>query len=343
MQPFLQNKYVRFVGIIAIALITLFIILMFLGAMSGSSRNTGLSMGMPTEFGYGGGMMDAVAPAAYERMDSGVAMQNMMDTDAYYPTPVPTPSGYTSNLEQYETTIYGISGQTRQFDELCNTLAALKADPDIHFKSINASTNNCYMNFYVAEVKVAGVLSTIEQFNGVEVNRNTTSVTRYKQNIQSQTNIIEQQLANVERALASAETEFDEITAFARTQNNAKAFSDSIREKLNLIDSLTQRKISLTSQLRQLYQQATDLDERIGVVEFSVSVTRLHPVYPNRWSKEWSTAWENLKTQANETLIGLTLTFGIFLLWMVRIALYLIVLIVLVRGLWKIGRMVWSN
>ncbi len=326
MHSLLKNKYVRFASIGVVALLIIVITLLVLNTFS-SARSTGLSD--TYEMGYAPTVSTgAVGKVANDSRDFAQA-------ESSYYRPEPVPDGYTSDLESYETTEYNISAHTKQFDELCNALATLKADSEIHFKYLNTSINSCQALFYVEENKSDNVLSALTTFQGVEVSRGTESVTRHRQQIQTQTGILEQQLASVERTLATAETQFDEIAEFARANKEASVLSQTIREKLTLIDSLTQRKINLTSQLNQLFQQATDLEEKLDVVQFSVAIYRSYPIHPQKNLQKWEQAWEELKDAYTDTLIGLSAFFGIFLLWTLRLTLYLLVLIVILRGVWK--------
>jgi prefoldin subunit 5 len=334
---FLKNKYVKFFGFGLLGLVGLFLVL-FVGLLifnSTASENFSTSLepvGYAPSYSsksYDGGMM------------ADRAMGEMM-IDEYIP-PAPTPGGYSSELESYETTQYSVSARTREMDELCDTVSGLKADPSIHFKYLNESLNNCRATFYVEENRVAGVLSALESFKNVEITRNTESVTRHREMIQSQTSILTQQLASVERSLIAAEIQFDEIAEFAREAKDAATLSEAIRYKLQNIDNLTNRKINLTSQLDNLYQQAADLEERMNIVEFYVNVYRSYPIDNDDQSRKWEAAWDELSDQFTDTLIGLSAFFGIFLLWAVRIAVYLLVVIVIIRGLWKFIKLLWSR
>ncbi len=103
------------------------------------------------------------------------------------------------------------------------------------------------------------------------------------------------------------------------------------------------RKINLTSQLNSIYQQATDLEERIGVVEFRVSISRSNPIAIDKYERAWDQAWKDLRDTANDTLIGITAFFGIFLLWTLRISLYLLVVLVIIRVTWKFAKLLWHK
>jgi chaperonin cofactor prefoldin len=259
------------------------------------------------------------------------------------PQPNPATGGAVSQLEAYETTRYDVRARTRAFDELCAALTVLKDRSEINFRQLNTSTNSCTATFYVPDSEAAAVAETLRGYSGVEIARTTNSVTRHRSQLQSQASIVRQQLASVERSLAVAETEFDEIAVFARDSNDAATLATAIREKLSLIDTLTQRKITLTSQLDRLLQQSADLEERLGVAEFQVNASRLFPIYANERAQQWQGAWDELSNTFTDTLIVLSATFGIFLLWLIRVVVYGAVVIVVVRLLWKFVRLIWRK
>ncbi len=342
MHPLLQNKFIRFGLAGAGLLIVIFVVLTLLFIIN-NARSTELSMNM----GYATG----AAPMFENSIGFGESLSMSADGDmmmkavssSYRPAPEPVPDGYTAGLESYETTDYYINGRLKEFDNFCAEFTRLKADPNIHFKYLNESTNNCNATFYVAEERAEQTLSTLTTYKGIEFVRNTESVTRHRQQIQNQTSILEQQLASVSHSLATAEIQFDELADFARQSKDAAALSEAIRYKLQNIDNLTQRKINLTAQLNNLYQQSADLEERLNVVQFDVHVYRSNPINIGKYERQWEAAWEELKDQFTDTLIGLSAFFGIFLLWVFRIALYLIVLIVVLRAFWKFIKLLWRK
>ena len=344
MHPLLNNKFVRF-GLISIAILVAIFIFLSLMSLTISGRSS-LNSIQDMDYYATPSVSVSSGRATYSEemvmMDDGVMMESKT-TSSYMPIPIPTPDGYTSGLESYETTNYSVSGRLKAFDQFCDELSTLKTDVNIHFKSLNESTNNCNATFYVAETETDRVIGVLASYKGVEFTRSTESVTRHRQQIQNQTSIISQQLNSVSRSLTAAETQFDELAEFARQSKDASALSEAIRYKLQNVDTLTSRKISLTSQLNNLYQQAVDLEERIGVVQFSVNVTRANPIYVGKYERQWDTAWENLKDSANQALINLTAFFATFLLWLVQAFIYLLVIIIVIRGLWKFIKLLWRK
>ena len=226
---------------------------------------------------------------------------------------------------------------------MCAKLSELKADSEIHFKSLSAATNNCHATFYVTEEKVADTLAQLQDFRNVEITRDTSSVTRHKQQLESQTVIIQQQLSRTESTLAAAEQQLAQLNALFATSDEVTKLSAEVTNSLRYIDQLTQRKINYLSQLDDLYQQAADLNERISVVQFDVHIVRAVPIYTGKYERQWDAAWEELHEVFTDTMIGLTAFFGVFLLWAIRLTIYLLVIIVFTRGLWKFAQWLWSK
>ena len=344
MPSLLQNKYVRF-GLFGLgALVALIILAAILASLNSSRGSTSYfpNQGV-SEPSYGGIDVAIDEDFAMETPSMGqAAFKN--ETSEYYPEPIPPVpgDGYTSSLERYETSQYRISARTKQFEEICDAVTNLKSEDAIHFKNFDSSINTCHAQFFVEKDRADGVVSLFKNFSGVKIDHSTNSVTRHKENIESQSSIVRQQLLSVTNTLTEAEVAFNEIVEFARQNKDAETLSEAIRAKLQQIDYLTQRKISLTSQLNNYAQQAADLNERIDVVRFAVNINRSNPVYPNKKSQQWENAWNELSEHFTSTLIGLTAMFGIFLLYVVQYGIYLLVLIVATRLGWKFVKIIWK-
>lgn len=338
MIPFVKKHFIHIVGGAFVVFVILVMLAVVLGSLN-SARNLGShSTGLVSN---DMAMMEVSAPQAPAMGRAMMADGDFAESLEYYPEPIPTPGGYTSGLERYETTQYNLSARSRGFDQLCESLETLKAEETIHFKHINTGLNRCDARFFVEEGRVAGVLAQFENNRDVEINRNTESVTRHKERLESQSTIVRQQLASVERTLAEAEVAYDEIVAFARANKDSETLSNAINNKLRQIDQLTSRKINLTSQLDNLAQQAADLNERLDVVEFYASFTRANPIQIGKYDRMWEQAWDELRDRFTGTLIGLSAFFGVFLLYVLQYGLYLLVLIIVARFGWKLVRKIW--
>lgn len=286
---------------------------------------------------------DSISFSNQARQEVAMAPSNIqMDQGSFVPPSNPTNGGYTANLERYETTDYQVSGRIKDFASFCDTLETLKADDRYDFRTLQSSLNNCRATFYTEERYADEVLSQLQQNEGVQTSRVTQSVTRHREQIQSRSNIIQQQLNSVTNTLVAAEQAYDEIAGFAREERDTETYSEAITEKLRQVDQLTQRKISLTSQLDTLAQQAADLNERLGVVQIDVNVSRSYTLNPDKAARQWEQAWEMLTDTWTNFGIWLTVYLGIFLLFVAQWSLYLIILLVLARFGYKLARRIWK-
>tara|TARA_B100000745_G_scaffold299347_1_gene249982 strand:- start:4244 stop:5287 length:1044 start_codon:yes stop_codon:yes gene_type:complete len=265
-----------------------------------------------------------------------------MAIEGGYIQPIPDPSPYVPELEKYETTDYRVSARTRQFDEACSLLRALKADTRIDFKSISEGLNRCSGTFYADEAQSAWVLDKLNGIAGVEINRQTVSVTRHRENLQTEAGVLREQLAVVERTLTQAESQYEEITEVARVASDASALTEAIRDKLSMIKTLNNERIQLLARLRSISQQSSDLEERIGVVAFSASFTRSYPVDLDENSRKWEAAWENLNDAFIDFMMAFTVNLGIFLLKVIQYVVYGLILLVFVRVGYRVVRRLWQ-
>lgn len=340
-------NYVKKFGLPLLAVVGGLAILLVLSNMFTSGVR--IKSGSESLVSIPGAPMGHTQTASYDMVESEMAYYDggydgYGGGNSYMPAPLPPadPTGYMPNLEGYETTDYNVTARTKAFDEACSLLNNLKARDDIHFKYLSEDENYCSTNFYVEEGKEDGVVEQLKGISNVEISRVTNSVTRQRQRLQTESDILAQQLASVEATLTEAERQYSELTEVAWAANDAAALTEAIRDKLNMIENLNQRRISLVSRLQSFAQRSAELEERIGVVAFNVSITRANPSNSQYKDSLWEEAWDELDDAVTSFLIGLTAYFGIFLLRVVQYVIYGIVLLVLFRFGWKLLQQIWK-
>ena len=334
------KKVLKYVAIGAAGLLALLVLFAIWVAIQFAGSGLGFSSG---------GSSLSVSPSgpAVGRAVPGTSMEesayDSVSSDSIsMPVPPPTPGpDYVAGLEDYEVTDYRVTARTEQFDEACRVLTELKADDTIDFRSLSESLNRCGARFFVDREDEERVRMQLSGIDSAVVTRTTDSVTRRRSELKNQTQILEEQLASVERTLLEAERQYDEIAELARQSSDASALTQAISNKLNMTNTLNARRIQLTERIRQLRQQSADLEERIGKAAFSVTINRSYPIDPDGDSRRWEEAWEFLKEQYTSVLIGFTAYLGVFLLRALQFAFYGLILIVLARLLWKFIRYVW--
>ncbi len=249
---------------------------------------------------------------------------------------------YVPNLEQYETSDYTVTARTRAFEAACEKIIVYKSDTQIHFKSFSEQQNQCSAFFFVPNDRANQIADDLQTISGAEVTRTVTSVTRDREILKSESEMITEQLRIVEQTLADAERQYSEITQLAQASNNASALSEAITNKLTMIEMLNQKRIDLTARLGMINRSAAELNERINVTAFTVTITRSFVLDTNRTTLEWEGAWRELREQWTSVLIGLSAYLGIFVIRTIQYAVYALIIIVIARFVWKIAQKVWK-
>lgn len=249
------------------------------------------------------------------------------------PAPLPT-QPYVPDLEAYETTDYRVHARTSDFDAACSLLGELKRDTSIHFRALNESLNHCSANFFVDANRANEVRDRLSGIDGVVVERSTESVTRTREDILDQVDVLRDQLAHTEATLATVTAQYKTITELAYQEGEPAVLNRTVQSQFEMLDSLNQRRLWQATQLKSLLQQSADLEERIGKEMFSVSFERASTVEPKKYARAWSEAFKDLKDYFVMTLIGLTAHLGIFALFTLKVLVYGFLLLILARVLY---------
>ncbi len=333
-------------GLVAVLVVLTTVANYFDAQMGGVATNSNYRIDSDGEMSVGA--MPAVAPGYGVTMeesyrDDAVSVRSASGMGGSMMPPIYPMPDYTPGLEDYETTSHYVRARTTDFDAACALLGQLKQDDAIHFSALSNGLNDCSSTFYVPKDRVDGVLNQFRAISGVDINSDTSSVTRVKENITSRTDIVRQQLADTEATLTEVTTQYEEIVALAYQKGDASGLNRAVAGKFELLDQLQQRRLGLASELQQLLQASADLDGRIDKATFSVSFTRAYPIVINEQSQQWEEAWKYLKHQATQTLIGLTLYLGVFALRALQFIFYGLILVVLARYLYKVVRVLWKH
>ncbi len=250
---------------------------------------------------------------------------------------------YVPNLEAYETTDYRATALTNAFDPACGLLREMKADSAIHYRSFSEDLNHCSAVFFVDEGQANNVRDRLSGIENIVIERSTVSVTRAREDILDQVDVLRAQLAHTEATLATVTRQYEDIVKLAYQEGEPTALNRAIQSQYEILDQLNQRRLNEANQLRWLLQQSTDLEERIGKVQFSVDVRRTTEIAPDRFDRAWAGAFEDLKDNFIQTLISLTIGLGMFALWLVQLVVYGGLLLLIGRFLYRFLRRNWQR
>ena len=282
-------------------------------------------------------------PQSAPATDSQRAPSGVVSESAPHNGEVSTPPSTDAYFQQYETTDYIVSARSRSFSTLCATLESLRDDGGADFRSFDQRDNTCRAEFFVQQEEVDRVLEQFAQYPEVLIQTQINSVTARYTTLTNELTVMQEQLAETETFIETTQMMYDEVIDVARENNDAAALSAAIDSSIQQIDRLRQRQINLANHIRNLERQQSELSERIDRVRFSVQFSRTVPLQTGMVEQKWQEAWRDLKDTFTETSIGLTTGLGVFLLWVIRIGIYIVFVIVLLRLLYGFGRYVWQR
>lgn len=287
-------------------------------------------------------MMDSL-PQSAPATDSQRTPSGVVSESAPHAGEVSTQPSTDTYFQQYETTDYVVSARSRSFPTLCATLKSLRDDQGTDFRSFEQRDNRCRAEFFVQQSEVERILALFEQYPEVLVQTQINSVTTRYTTLTNELSVVQDRLTETEAFIETTRAMYDEVIDVARESNDAAALNRAIDSSIERIDQLRQRQVNLANRVRNLERQQSELAERIDQIRFSVQFDRVVPLQTGVVERKWQLAWQELKDTFTETSIGLTTGLGIFLLWVIRIGIYIVFVLVLLRLLYSFGRYIWTR
>ena len=254
----------------------------------------------------------------------------------------PTPATDTY-YQQYETIDYLISGRSQSLPVLCDILLSLRNGARADFRSFDKRENTCRAEFFTEESEVERIVALFEQYPEITIETRIDSVTTRYTTLTNDLTILKEQLAETERFIETSQALFNEAIELARENNDISALNATIDSSISRIDHLQQRQVNLANRIRNMERQHSELAKRIDKVRFSVQFSRILPLQTGVVERKWQEAWQDLKDTFTDTSIGLSTGLGVFLLWVVRIGIYIVLIIIILRLLYGFSRFVWTK
>lgn len=322
----LTKKVVSIVILGIVALVLLFVITTLRNA---ALYSTGLSMSGDSM------MMDSPMPQGM-----GVASKGGLNMVP----PMPTEEYVTgSDAEAFETKDYTVRFETADLTGTCATITALKPKPDVIFLSASESDNSCYYQFKVANATAPTVLTTLTALNPKELTEHTASIKKQLENSLNQRTILNDNLTSIEGILTDALLAYDNLLITATEAKDSIALAQAVRDKIQLIDQLKQRRESTLQQLDYLNQQLAEQQDRLSYTYFSVNVSERVYFDLEAIQASWHYALKDMIAEVNEVLQKLSTGLITFILWVALYVIYFIIFVAIARFGWRIVRTVWRS
>jgi hypothetical protein len=262
------------------------------------------------------------------------------NSDMPYPYP-PQTTGNTA--EQFEVTDYNASLETGDIEETCATVSELKSLAYVIFENANESTRHCSYSFKVEHAYVDEILAKIKTLDPKSLSENTYTIKSQLDDFTNQTEILEKKKASIEETLETALSAYDEITKLATKTQDAESLARIITSKVALIERLTQERININQQLDYLVRAKSDQLDRLKYTYFSVDISEKKYIDGEALSDSWYEATRQFVYSINYSLQNATLHLVQFSAMVIVYLVYLIILMVVAKFVWKFGLYMWKR
>jgi len=298
--------------------------------------------------GMGGGYY--AEEMAYDSMSSegygGMATLSARNAASSMPYPLPpmSPQGTTGETaEEFEVTEYSASIETREKEVACGTIADLKSRTDVIFENSNDYEEGCNFTFKVRHASVAEILTLIKKLDPKDVQENTYTIKNQVDDFTSETEILQKKLVSIEETLSGALTAYDEITRLATQSQDAGALARIIDSKIQLIERLSHERISINEQLDRYARMKTEQLDRLEYTYFHVNVFEYAFVDGEQLKDSWKESIRQFFLDLNKIAQDLSVNLILLFFMAVQWILYVLILVVIAKYVWKAVRYIWER
>ncbi len=303
-------------------------------------RSLGTLPGMQTK-----DSMEFASPemAMYDRAMAPPGMGAAMPAEIGIP-PMPPPDGAVDeDAEDYEITEYNVNIETRTLEEDCKTITNLKPLNYVIFESTTETDKSCYYTIKVDVSHVEEVLSVLEDLDPKDLNKTTYTIQRTIEYLLDEREVLEKKREAIEETLEDALNAYDEISRFATETRDADALARIIDSKIQTVERLTMESININERLNRLAQQEVRQMDRLKYTYFYINVTESKFFDGKEIKESWKESAKKLVKDFNKTIQGLSLGLITLALFIVQFGIYLLILIVVARFLWKFTKRIWKK
>ncbi|PIR49086.1 hypothetical protein COU80_01590 [Candidatus Peregrinibacteria bacterium CG10_big_fil_rev_8_21_14_0_10_55_24] len=283
----------------------------------------------------------------YESNDAQMDM-GMAATRGSVPSPssVPIPQDEGSvgpDAEEYEVTEYNGTIKTRDLEDTCGEIEALKTRGEVIFENANRYERGCYYAFKVEKAFTEELLAIIEGLNPDTLSANTYTIKRLVEDYTSELEILEQKMAAIDETFESAKEAYAEIEALARNTRDAESLATVIDSKVQMIERLTQQRISVSEQLDRMQRAMADQIDRLDYTRFSISVEEDKFVDGKDIRDSWKAAVKGFVRDLNTVVQDVSINLITTVLVILQYVLYFFILLIVAKYAWRGARAVWRR
>jgi len=271
----------------------------------------------------------------------GLSSRNAAAEESIMPPSPGTATGATS--EEFEITEYGATVETRQLGPTCATVTDLKARDYVIFENANEFDHGCSYYFKVKRANVEEILAIIKGMDPKDFSENTYTIKGLVDDYTSEIEILKNKLAAIDETLAKAVDAYDDVTALATRVQDVESLAKIIDSKINVIERLTQERIRINYELQRIERAKADQLDRLEYTYFRVNIYETKFIDGESLLDEWKESIKAFVRDVNRVAQDITINLVSLLLRLVQVALYLLILLIVVKYGWKLVKYIWRK
>jgi hypothetical protein len=334
-----KNKF-ALAGIILVAILGVLIVLTIIRTMGMSDGATGL---MAPEY-YGASSRASMDAVSYES-DMGLSYDESI-APGMPPTPYPdtNPGSYTE--ETYEIRSISATYKTAAYTDVADAIESWKPRDDVVFERSDRGETYASYLFKVERDTAEAIVDELVRLGATDLSEQKTVVRKQLLDYTSQLDLLERKEALLLETLEGVRVAYDELIQLSKEAQDVETLAKVIDGKLKYIESLSQQRLRVASQIEQIARQRSELEDRIAYVYFNVSVQRYRAVDMDAIKDSWVRGVQKVVSEANMTLQALSLGLVSLVLtianYLVRFLILFLVILVVGKFVWRTSRRFWK-
>jgi hypothetical protein len=294
----------------------------------------GGNYGSSSSYSDVGGKMRSYAPQMAE------------DNYAIVAPGMPSPdSGYSTgtDAENFEVKSYDATIKSRNIDETCQKILALKISDEVIFEYSNLNEEDCSFRFKVLKEAEEKTLKVIQDLNPDNLNTSVESIKQTVEFYEKQQDILKQQLDSIDETLSKAQDAYDEITKLATKKQDVESLATIIDNKLNLIDKLASQRLSIKQQIDQNAKTKAEQLDRLKYSFFNVTVIKDKIFDWKQIKDSWKYELKQFVTNLNSMIQGISVNLATYFVRFIQVAIYLFLSVFLLKYGWIAIKRIWKG
>ncbi len=328
----------KIAGLALVAVIVLIFLLRLISSSFGTSLRQNLSTGT-----------DSVGMAYDTSMEKAMSAGGtgaMPELSARNIASAPAPNSGTvsgDTAEDFEVTEYNGTIETRNLKKTCGAISGLKAKDYVIFESAYEYDHGCNYVFKVRRENTDEIFGVVKGLDPRDLTESIRTIKRQIDDYTSETEILMKKKESIENTLNDAITAYDEISRVATQARDSESLAKIIDSKIRIIESLTQQRINVETQLDRLARAKADELDRIDYTYFRLNIYENKFIDGENLRDSWKAAIKKFVTDINGIFQDASLGLVAAIFFVLQYALYLLLILIAAKYGWRLARYIWRK